>query len=163
MPSSKLPQALAVLALSGALGGASLAGAGPAAQGNDPVRLEARGSTTIKYERRAFHGRVEVGRPNYPEHLDNYPSTRETFYAAVEDCLARRDVTLLKRRDGRTARVGDARTDGRGAWSIDKRRARGRYFARVDAKRVSSLADDPDYGVLIVCSATASDVLRVRR
>lgn len=153
--------ALAAAALATGLLGA-VAGADPAAPA---VEADAATSTTLRYAHKAFSGQIEVERPDYPEHLDKYPSTKKTFYAAVDECLVDRKVELLKAvrtKKGRLmVEVDDTRSDDRGAWSIRRARAHGRFKAEVRPKRVDTLAADPRYGVIVVCSGAGTGVLRV--
>lgn len=153
--------AVAVAALTTGLVGAA-AGAGSAVS---TVEAEAGSATTLKYAHKSFSGQIEVERPDYPEHLDKYPSTKKTFYAAVDECLADRRIGLLKavrtKKGLRLIEVDDTRSDDSGSWSIRRPRAHGRFKAEVKTKRVDTLASDPRYGVIVVCSGASTQLLRV--
>lgn len=152
-----------VIALAGLVGSA-VAGAGAT---EEPHKAAAATSTNLKYSKGAFSGQISVERPDYPEHLDKYASTQETFYSAVDECLAHRKVALLKavkaRQGVRHIEVDRTRGDRDGDWSIERRGASGRFAAEVERKRVDTLAADPDYGVIVVCSEANTSVVRVRR
>jgi hypothetical protein len=159
---NKLAALAAAVVVTGLAG--AVAGTGP---NQAPVEATTDSSTTLKYARKAFSGQIEVERPDYPEHLDKYPSTKKTFYAAVDECLAGRKVELFKSVRTKKGRllieVDDTRSDDSGAWSIPRARAHGRFKAVVKGKRVDTLASDPSYGVIVVCSGDDTKLLRASR
>ncbi len=65
-------------------------------------------------------------------------------------------MLLFKVVDGPDKASGRDSTDQRGKWAIDKKRARGRYYARVLSK--SGMQMDVAY----VCRAARSETIRAR-
>ncbi len=78
-------------------------------------RFRAGGSTSIKYRRPAFKGRIRSPR---------------------KFCRRNRFVTVNRVRRGRDRRIGQDFSNRRGRWRVVKRNPRdGRYYARVAGKR----------------------------
>ena len=89
----------------------------------------------------------------------SYSSAKVLFKGVVKSdakCIRGRRVILFKVKKGADRLKGRDSTDQRGRWVVDKKRARGRYYARVVQK--SGMQMDTAY----VCRAARSETIRAR-
>jgi hypothetical protein len=74
----------------------------------------------------------------------------------VEECLLNRLVTVFKVREGPDKRIGSDLTDDVGRWRVDRRHAKGRFYARIDRSSVGAY-----YGQGDTCGSARSETIQV--
>jgi hypothetical protein len=99
------------------------------------IRKRSRATLSYGGRRHAFRGRVGSARPK---------------------CVRSRKVVVKKLRPGRDQTVGRDRTNRKGRWSVPRKHAHGRFYAK--AKRKSFVAKNGDR---VVCKAKRTRWIRV--